>query len=290
MPWVAGSSVRRLNPMSDTGVPDEILHHYQAQFDEDERLRDGLGELELLRTQEVIRRNLPEGPLHILDIGGGSGIHAEWLLEDGHRVHLIDPVPDHVKQALDRLGHHDGFSAEVGDARHLDAPDRRYDAVLLLGPLYHLTEDNDRVSAWCEARRVAATHGLVFAAAITRFASLFSGLTEGALFDPRFRSIAEQDLASGQHRNPTDEPWFTTAYFHHPHELAEEAASAGLRIVELVGLEGLAGWEPELEQRWQDPEDRETILFSARAIESEPTLIGLSTHLLAVTTRGHGHS
>ena len=275
--------------MSDTGVPDEILHHYRTQFDEDQRLRIGLGELELLRTQEVIRRNLPEGTLRILDIGGGSGIHAEWLLGDGHQVHLVDPVPEHVEQAIDRLGHNAGFSAEVGDARHLGQAARAYDAVLMLGPLYHLTDGNDRVTAWCEARRVVDTHGVVFAAAITRFASLFSGLSEGSLFDPRFRSIAEKDLASGQHRNPTDEAWFTTAYFHHPDELAEEAASAGLRVVELVGLEGLAGWQPELEERWQDPEGRETILFSARAIESEPTLIGLSTHLLAVTTRGHGH-
>ncbi len=166
--------------MSDTEVPDEILHHYRAQFDEDQRLRSGLGELELLRTQEVIRRNLPEGSLRILDIGGGSGIHAEWLLADGHRVHLIDPLPEHVEQAMARLGHIEGFSAEVGDARHLVEADRSYDAVLMLGPLYHLTEGNDRVSAWCEARRVTDTHGLVFAAAITRWSSLFSGLTKGA--------------------------------------------------------------------------------------------------------------
>jgi SAM-dependent methyltransferase len=276
--------------MSESVVPEEILDHYRARFDEDARLRRGLGELELLRTQEVIRRHLPTGPLRILDVGGASGVHAEWLLEDGHRVHLIDPVPEHVAQAIERLGDHEGFTAAVGDARHLDEESRTYDAVLLFGPLYHLTEERDRVGAWCEARRVAVTEGLVFAAAISRFASLFSGLTEGALFDPRFRSIAEQDLASGQHRNPTaDEDWFTTAYFHHPDELAEEAAGAGLRVVELVGLEGLAGWEPQLEERWQDPDGRDTILFAARAIEHEPTLLGLSTHLLAVTTRGHGH-
>lgn len=276
--------------MSESDVPEEIIEHYRTRFDEDARLRTGLGELELLRTQEVIRRHLPDRRLRILDVGGASGVHAEWLLEDGHTVRLIDPVSDHVEQALERLGHHERFSAAVGDGRHLEEESRSYDVVLLFGPLYHLTEERDRVGAWCEARRVAATDGLVFAAAISRFASLFSGLTEGALFDPRFRSIAEQDLASGQHRNPTaDEDWFTTAYFHHPDELAGEAAGAGLRIVEVVGLEGLAGWEPELEERWQDPEGRETILFSARAVETEPTLLGLSTHLLAVTTRGHGH-
>jgi 2-polyprenyl-3-methyl-5-hydroxy-6-metoxy-1,4-benzoquinol methylase len=275
--------------MSDTGVPDEILEHYRERFDEDARLRTGLGELELIRSQEVIRRHLPDRPLRILDVGGASGVHAEWLLADGHRVHLVDPVPEHVELALERLGHLDGFTAAVGDARHLDEETRSYDVVLLFGPLYHLTEERDRVGAWCEARRVAVGDGLVFAAAINRFASLFSGLAEGPLFDPRFRSIAEADLATGQHRNPTGERWFTTAYFHHPDELAEEAAGAGLRIIELVGLEGLAGWEPQLEERWREPEGRETILFAARAIESEPTLLGLSTHLMAVTIRGHGH-
>lgn len=271
--------------MSDAEIPEEILQHYEQQVDEDLRLRKGLGELELLRTQEVIRRHLPDRPLRILDVGGGSGIHAEWLLEDGHEVHLIDPVPSHVEQALERLGRYEGFSAEVGDARSIDALSRSYDVVLLLGPLYHLTEDNDRVSAWCEARRVVTGDGIVFGAAITRYAPLFDGLTRGMLSNPDFRAIAEQDLASGQHRNTT----FTTAYSHHPDELAEEAAGAGLRLIELVGIEGLAAWMPHLDEQWEDPEEREAILFSARAIESEPSLRGLSAHLLAVATRGHGH-
>jgi len=276
--------------MSDTGIPDEVIAHYTEQVDEDLRLREGMGALELLRTQEIIRRHLPDDSLRILDVGGGSGVHAEWLLADGHQVHLIDPVASHVEQAAERLGGSKGFSSEVGDARHIGGDAHTYDAVLLLGPLYHLTESSDRVAAWSEARRVVTHEGHVFAATITRFAPLFDGLTSGSLFDPRFRAIAEQDVASGQHRNPTAESgWFTTAYFHHPDELVEEAAGAGLRVIELVGVEGMAGWVPDLDKRWEDPDDRETILFSARAIESEPTLRGLSTHLMAVATHAHGH-
>ena len=56
-----------------------------------------------------------------------------------------------------------------------------------------------------------------------------------------------------------------------------------MEIVELVGVEGLAGWLPQLNERWASAEGREAILFAARSVESEPSLLGLSGHLIAVT-------
>jgi hypothetical protein len=127
---------------------------------------------------------------------------------------------------------------------------------------------------------------VVAVAAINRFASLLDGLARGFLFDPEFRGIAEQDIADGQHRNPGDRPhWFTTAYFHHPEELRSELQEAGLPVLDLVGVEGLAGWLEHLGDAWATRAGRETILYASRAIESEPTLLGLSAHLLAVTRR-----
>ena len=55
--------------------------------------------------------------------------------------------------------------------------------------------------------------------------------------------------------------------------------------METIGVEGLACWLPQLESQWNDPDGREAILDSARAIESEPTLRGLSAHLIAVARR-----
>jgi hypothetical protein len=69
-----------------------MLRHYAA-VDESIRIKRGLPQLELLRVQELVRRFLPQGALDIADIGGGPGVHAEWLAHEGHRVHLIDPVP-----------------------------------------------------------------------------------------------------------------------------------------------------------------------------------------------------
>jgi SAM-dependent methyltransferase len=211
-----------------TGPPPEVRRHYEEEIVEADRLTQGAGQLELLRTQEIIRSQIPAHRLTILDVGGAAGIHATWLAEDGHSVHIIDPVARHIEQAGQLAGAGRAITAEIGDARRLPVADDSADVVLLLGPLYHLTDRSDRVLALEEAARVVKPGGLVFVAAISRFASLCDGLSREFLFDRRFRSIVGQDLLDGQHRNPDRTPhWFTTAYFHHPSELPEEAIDAG---------------------------------------------------------------
>src|SRR5205823_6075133 len=111
------------------------------------------------------------------------------------------------------------FTAAQGDARSLALDAKSFDAVLLLGPLYHLIQRKERLAALAEARRVVADDGVLAAAAISRFASIIDGLARGLLLHPEFRSIVEKDLRSGEHRNPSDLPRaFTTSFFHRPEE------------------------------------------------------------------------
>jgi SAM-dependent methyltransferase len=155
--------------------------------------------------------------------------------------------------------------------------------VLLLGPLYHLTERADRVAALTETRRVVRPGGVVAAAAISRFASLLDGLKYDRLRDAGFRAIVERDLADGQHRNPDRRPeWFTTAYFHRPEELEAELAEGGLTVEGTFGIEG-PGWL--LNKVWDDEERHDSVLFAARAVERDPALLALSSHLLAIGRR-----
>jgi SAM-dependent methyltransferase len=262
-----------------------MLRHYAA-VDESSRIKRGLAQLELLRTQELVRRFLPPGTLDIADIGGGAGVHAEWLAEDRHRVHLIDPVPGHVATARALSPKAGSIDAQIGDARFLPFKDASMDAVLVLGPMYHLTEEQDRIAALREALRIARPGAPLFVAAISRFASLFDGLGSKAIFDPEFRAIVEQDLRDGQHRNPSENPrWFTTTYFHHPDQLRAEAAEAGVDVAHVLGIEGIAESLRVLSDDWEIPERRETIIWAARQIEAELTLSGLSAHLLLVGHR-----
>jgi SAM-dependent methyltransferase len=273
---------------ADASQLDPAIRGYYDADKEDERLFARLGRLEFARTQELVQRHLPPGPLSILDVGGGTGVYADWLSGLGYRVQMIDPVPIHVERAQARAREHPGTSSEpsftalVGDARRLTEPNASFDAVLLFGPLYHLTERADRQAALVEARRVLRPGGLLFAVAISRFAPLLDGLREGWLADPDFRQVVERDLAEGQHRNPRPEDrpgWFTTAYMHHPDELAREVSVAGFTVDALYGVEG-PGWP--LKADWDDPALREQILYAARAVEREPALVGMSPHVLAV--------
>jgi SAM-dependent methyltransferase len=157
--------------------------------------------------------------------------------------------------------------------------------VLLFGPLYHLTGAAQRLQALAEARRVLRPGGQLLAMAVCRFASLLDGLYRGWLDDPVFRPIVGQDLADGQHRNPDPAgrpEFFTTAYFHTPDGLIREIERADFSGTAVYGVEG-PGWP--LHQQWADPHRREQILLAARSVETQPSLIGFSHHLIAAATR-----
>ena len=204
------------------GLPPEAEAHYRS-YQEDVRLDRHW--VERVRTQQVLGRVLPSEPVDVLDVGGATGVHAAWLAEQGHRVTLVDALPEHVEQARS----HGTFAAEVGDARALTQADGSVDAVLLLGPLYHLVEPADRAQALAEAHRVLRPGGALLAGAVSYGASLLDGVVRGWLPDePDFVEIVRNDLATGQHRNPTgDERWFTTTFFHRPDELRPRSPPPG---------------------------------------------------------------
>jgi ubiquinone/menaquinone biosynthesis C-methylase UbiE len=266
-------------------LPEEILRYYELGLEAD-RLSTAVGELERVRTQEIIQRHLPDPPSIILDVGGGPGTYACWLSERGYEVHLVDPVPLHIEQARlasTRQASLSIASVHLGDARRLGFADECAHVVLLLGPLYHLTRRRERISALQEAHRVLKRGGLLFAVGISRFASTLAGLIEGHFQDPAFIEIAQQDLADGQHRNPTEKAsYFTTSFFHHPSQLQAEVQDAGFSLENLLSIEGPAVFLQDLEAQWKDPGQRETILEAVRWLEGEPSLLGFTGHIAAI--------
>lgn len=264
-------------------IAPEIHDFYTDTFDEATRLTATAdGALELVRTQEILRRLLPPAPATVLDVGGGPGIHAQWLSADGYKVHVVDPVARHVGQAAAL-----GVGAEVGDARQLTAETGSYEVVLLLGPLYHLLEREDRDRALAEARRVVRPGGLVAAAAIGRYASLYEHVATTLLGTERVREAVADILRTGRHE--PGRKGFTASYFHTAEGLDEEMTAAGLADVTVHGIEGPA-WaclkaaeQLTGEQLAGSPMFAAT-LEAARLAEPYPALLASSSHLLATAT------
>jgi ubiquinone/menaquinone biosynthesis C-methylase UbiE len=266
---------------------EEIARYYE-EVAEEERLAVGASQLEFARTKEIVERFLPAPPATVLDVGGAAGAYALRLAGLGFQVHLVDPVPRLVEEARRRseASPHRICTCQVGEARFLAFKDGCADGLLLLGPLYHLTEGVERMRALREAYRVLRVGGVLFAAAISRYASALDGVARDLFADPSFAAIVRGDLEQGQHRNVTDKwAYFTTAYFHRPDELQAEVVSAGFRCEAVLGLEGPGWMMPDFDERWVDPRRREDLLRVARALESEVSIVGLSAHLLAVGTK-----
>jgi SAM-dependent methyltransferase len=267
--------------MSTWELEPEIESYYERGEERERLTRSARGRLEFARTQDLLRRKLPGEGLDVLDVGGATGIHSKWLAEDGHRVTLIDPVASQVKIASELPG----VTAVVGDARELPWDDASFDAVLLMGPLYHLMDREHRVQAIAEARRCARPGGIVAAATINRTAgwsdwllAKTKGIDKGFTTEGSLRILREGDLRY------YDQNVFTTAYLHHPGEVASEFADAGLGGAAQYAVQGFPGYIPELEKLIDDPENREHLMEGLRVIEAEPSLLGASNHLLTVAT------
>jgi SAM-dependent methyltransferase len=255
-------------------VPPESLTTYYRGFDESDRLSHGHGLVEFRRTQALLRHHLPPPPARVLDVGGGPGVHATWLADDGYDVLLLDPVDQHVAQATALAAGR--FTARTGDARSLQEAPGTADAVLLLGPLYHLPEPADRAMALREAVRSTRPGGLVATAAISRVGGgAVDAARRGLLTEPAVRAAVHDVLHTG---------WTCLApafYFHTPDELVAELQVAGLLDVQLHGLEGPA-WALVPDHAGLSDPIVTTIEDLAELADADPTAVGASSHLLAV--------
>ncbi|WP_018254266.1 class I SAM-dependent methyltransferase [Salinispora mooreana] len=261
--------------MSDS---QNLIDHYVHSYDEGGRLRATIrGRLESVRLRELLVRYLPSAPCRVADIGGGPGAHAAWMKGRGYSVELLDPVALHVEQAR-----REGVSAVVGDARSLPWDASEFDAALLAGPLYHLTDPQDRRVALAEAVRVTRPGGIVAVVALGRHANLLGAAIAGQLIERRaiVEDIQKQGWSSRNDR------WPATTYFHSVPELTSELTGAGLEVVNVHGVGGPGGWLAVAVDRHKlDDGERmfSSALQGARMGDRCPELIHASANLLAVS-------
>ncbi|MFL5740396.1 MAG: class I SAM-dependent methyltransferase [Flavisolibacter sp.] len=264
------------------------IKDYYEQEIESNRLQLEPFKLEGIRTKQIIERYLGKKCLEILDVGGGAGFYSFWLQEKGHRVTMVDLSPKNVELAK-KYSEKTGIvleKIETADALHLPFSGKQFDIVLLLGPLYHLTERSERIHALSEARKVLKPHGVLICAIISRYASLIDGFRRDLVRDDRFFSALKNDLQTGVHYNNTDNPeYFTTAYFHTPKEIREEIAESRLVLEKIIPVESFGWMIPDFLEKEKDPDYMKKMFEMIEMVEMNEDLLPMSPHIIAVATK-----
>ncbi len=265
----------------------EFVRQYYDRRPQKEWERLDRHRTEFAITWKALEAYLPPAPARVLDCGGGPGRYAIQLAQRGYAVTLFDLSSENLTYARQqaKTAGVDLQAYDAGDATDLSRyAEDSFDAVLLMGPLYHLLEFEQRQRALQQTRQVLRPGGVLFAAFINRYDWHIRAASRYPDLPVREAEISESILHTGKLAAFEDKPQAFVAYFTHPSEVGPLLWSAGFEHLETLSLEGLIGG-CEAEVNTQQGEAWSTWLETNWKAAHDPSLFGASRHLLAVGRR-----
>lgn len=225
-------------------------------------------------TMHHLHRFLKPG-MQILDIGAGTGRYASALMTEGYSVKAVELVKRNIDVFLER---EPGADVVQGDARNMPfIPDATADITLLLGPLYHLIDDEQKLMALKEAKRVTKPDGLVFVAYLMNEYSILSYcFDEERIADLMARGVVDNDF----HIRAQDDELYDYVRMEDVNRLN---AMAGLERVTVFSPDGAADYMRTRLNRMSDETFRLFIEYQKR-ISERMDLIGAGSHIVDVLT------
>ena len=141
-----------------------IMENFYANSDEDSRLANRCGNVEFVTTMHYIAKYLKPG-MRIMEIGAGTGRYSHALARQGCKVDAIELTAHNIEIFNENTLPNEDISITQASATDLSAfADDTYDITLLLGPMYHLFTEEDKLRALSEAIRITKKGGVIFAA------------------------------------------------------------------------------------------------------------------------------
>lgn len=160
----------------------QALTHFYGNYDEDNRLCSRYGTVEFLTTVRYIEKYLRPG-MRILEVGAATGRYSHYFATQGYRVDAVELVEHNIEIFKRNTKPGETVTVTQGNAKNLENyPDDTYDITLVLGPMYHLFTEEEKLQALSEAIRVTKKGGIVFAAYCMGDASiLLYGFAQGQI-------------------------------------------------------------------------------------------------------------
>lgn len=255
---------------------DKVEKFYDEKYHEWDRLERHKIEFDI--TKRYMDEYIVGENLDIFDIGGGPGRYSIYLAEKGHKVTLLDLSKKNIEVAKEKSAER-GITLESyihGNALELDKHEKKYDVILLMGPLYHLIKESDRKAAVEVALNLLKPGGIIFASFISKYAPIQDYLKGPYPIESVDRLLGY--LRDGVHDG---ESGFTTAYFFDYKEAKNLMNSFGLKELAFVGIENiLASKENEIYKL--DENEYKKWLEICYQLGKDENLMGTSEHYLYI--------
>ena len=158
------------------------LKDFYNNYDEDGRLLTRYGMVEYITTMKYIEKYLEKG-MRILEIGAGTGRYSHTFARKGYAVDSVELIEHNIEIFKKNTLADENITITQGNATNLsDFESDTYDITLLLGPMYHLFDEEDKLKALSEAIRVTKKGGVIFVAYCMGDASVMNfGFVKGEI-------------------------------------------------------------------------------------------------------------
>lgn len=165
-------------------MTNEYLNNYYSQRDENGRLQSKHGMVEYLTTMRYISKYLQPG-MRIIEIGAATGRYSHALARQGYRVDAVELIEHNIEIFKNNTSDGEDITVTQGNALDLsNFESETYDITMLLGPMYHLYTEKEKLKALSEAIRVTKTGSIVFVAYCMSDASVLQyGFIRGGIKD-----------------------------------------------------------------------------------------------------------
>lgn len=252
----------------------EYLSNYYNEYDEDGRLSIQSTSVEYLTTMKYIEKYLESG-MKILEIGAGTGRYSLALAEKGYKVDAVELIAHNIDVFKSKIKPNHNVTITQGDACCLDfIEDNTYDITLLLGPMYHLFDEADKINALSEAIRVTKKGGIIFTAYISCNILIYNLFSHNDIEEYKSKGLIDDEFKP----HPIPEYLFS---FHNKEDIDQLMEGFNVKRLHFVGVDIMHQYMKDTINTMDESTFKDYLKFHFQMCERDD-IVGMSNHLLDI--------
>lgn len=252
----------------------EYIKNYYNEYDEDSRLLKQSNSIEFLTTMKYIKKYLKKDS-NILEIGAGTGRYSLTLAEAGYKIDAVELIEHNIDIFKSKIKPNHNVTITQGDACCLDfIEDNKYDITLLLGPMYHLFNEADKINAISEAIRVTKKGGVIFTAYISCNILIYNLFSHNDIEEYKSKGLIDEKF------NPQPLPEYLFS-FHNKEDIDNLMQKFDVKRLHFVGVDIMHQYMKDTIDNMNKRTFKDYLKFHFQMCE-RTDIVGMSNHLLDI--------